>query len=458
MATSHDAPPAAAPAGRAPAASVAGTASGAADTAETAVDAAARSGLRAALPAVLLAGGLATLLLLLVDAREALGPLWEAVVAFVVLWPVRGTRAGRAVLIAVGLVAALFVLQQVGGVLAPFVVAFVLAYVLDPVVTRMRARFGWPRWVTSLVLALLLVGGLVGGLVFLVPMLVGQASALVGDAVALAQRLPARLNQSPLLDQLEASGVVDRAALTTEIGTYVQRLAQTLAAQLPAFALGLTRRLGDVLGLVTLLALFPVAFFYLLKDYPAVQRSLVSVLPRYRGRRAYLGKVGEVFGGYLRGQLAISAVSGVLVGGALVVLGMPFSLVIGLMAGLFNLIPTIGAILTYIFGALIMLVFSTPGNALIVLAVLGAQAFIEQSILTPRIMGQSVGLHPVVIMVSLLVAGTLFGFVGLLLAVPATALLAIAMRARREALVLEIDEDGADPATPAAGATAADAV
>ncbi len=423
-----------------------------------AVDAAARSGLRAALPAVLLTGGLATLLLLLVDARAALGPLWEAVVAVIVLWPVRGTRAGRAVLFAVALVVSLFVLAQVGGVLTPFVLAFVLAYVLDPAVTWARGRLGWPRWVTSLVLALALVGGLVVGLVFLVPMLIGQASALVGDIVALAQRLPAQLNQSALLDQLEAAGVVDRTALSTEIGATVQQLAQTLASQLPAFALGLTRRLGDVVGLVMLLALFPVAFFYLLKDYPAVQRSLVSVLPRYQGRRAYLTQVGQVFGGYVRGQLAISAISGVLVSVALVVLGMPFSLVIGLMAGVFNLVPTIGAILTYLFGALIMLVFSTPGNALIVLAVLGVQAFIEQSILTPRIMGQSVGLHPVVIMASLLVAGTLFGFVGLLLAVPATALLAIAMRARRDALVIEIDEDGADAATPAAGASAADAV
>jgi len=422
------------------------------------VDAAARSGLRAALPAVLLAGGLATLLLLLVDGRAALGPLWEAVVATLILWPIRGTRAGRAVLLAVGLVVSIVVLAQVGGVLTPFAVAFVLAYVLDPAVTWARGRLGWPRWVSSLVLALALVGGLVVGLVFLVPMLIGQASALVADVVALAQRLPSQLNQSALLDQLEAAGVVDRAALSAEIGATVQQLAQTLAAQLPAFALGLTRRLGDVVGLVMLLALFPVAFFYLLKDFPAVQRSLVSVLPRYRGRRAYLTQVGQVFGGYVRGQLAISAISGVLVSVALVVLGMPFSLVIGLMAGVFNLVPTIGAILTYLFGALIMLVFSTPTNALIVLAVLGAQAFIEQSILTPRIMGQSVGLHPVVIMASLLVAGTLFGFVGLLLAVPATALLAIALRARRDALVLEIDEDGADPATPAAGASAADAV
>jgi predicted PurR-regulated permease PerM len=393
--------------------------------------------------ALLLVGGLAALFLLLVEVRPSLGPFWAVAAGAVLLWPVRDTRAGRAVLGAGALVFGAFLLSQLGGVLTPFVLAFVLAYLLDPAVGWARKRWGWPRWLPTALLTLVVVAALVAVGVFLVPAVAAQVESLVRSAGAAAMRLPAWVQQSSWLDGLEEAGIVDRDALVEGLTGYVPQQIGAVTSRIPALLLGLTRQVGVVLGLVTLLALFPVLFFYMLKDFPVLQRGLVSLLPRVDGRREYLQQAGTVFGGYLRGQLTISAASAVLVAVPLVLFGVPFSLLLGLLAGLLNLIPNLGSILTYVIGTLLMLAFGTLGDVAIVLGVLSAQAVVEQAVLTPNIMGQSVGLHPVVIMLSLFVCGALFGFLGLLLAVPATALLASAIRAYRETLVLDFEGSGA---------------
>ena len=157
-----------------------------------------------------------------------------------------------------------------------------------------------------------------------------------------------------------------------------------------------------------------------------------------------------VFGSYVRGQLTISALSAVLVAVPLTLFGVPYSLLLGLAAGLLNLIPSLGSVLTYVLGVTLMLAFGTFSDVLIVLAVLAVQALIEQAVLTPNIMSQQVGLHPVVILLALFVSGALFGLLGLVLAVPAAALVAGVVRARREALVIDLGDDEEDADTPGA--------
>ena len=395
-------------------------------------------------PALLVAGGLGALGVLLFEVYPALGPFWAALAGGVVLWPVRKTRAGRAVLLALGAVLAGYVLSIVGGVLTPFVVVFVVAYLLDPLVERAEAK-GVPRWATTLAVTLAVVGAIVGGLVWLVPTLVSQVESLATGAIALAQRLPQIVEQSPFLNRLEAAGVVDREQLLGQLSNLVPQQAQALAGRAPALIGLVTKQVGALLGLVTTAALLPVLLFYMLKDFPRLRDSLVSLLPRVDGRRAYVGEVGRVFGSYLRGQLTISAASAVLVGVPLFLFGVPFSLVLGLAAGLLNLVPSIGSILTYVLGVVLMLAFGTTTDLLIVLGVLAAQAVIEQAVLTPNIMGHQVNLHPVVILVALFVSGALLGVVGFLLAVPGAALIASAVRAHREAFVLDVGADvGAD--------------
>ena len=390
-------------------------------------------------------GGLVATFYLLVTQAE-LGPLLVVVVGGVLVWPLREVRAARPVLLALGVVAAAHLFTQLGGVLAPFAVVFLLAYLLDPAVAWAARRWGVPRWASAAVLTLAALGAAVTAGVFLVPALLGQAEVLLTSASELILRLPTWVEQSAVLDGAEQAGLVDRDALVSELATFVPSQIQAAAERIPAIVTGLVRQIGTVLGTVMTAALLPVLLFYMLKDFPTLRDGLVSVLPRYRGRREYLARAGSVFGSYVRGLLVISAASAVIVAVPLFLLGVPYSLVLGLLAGLLNMIPSVGSILTYILGVSLMLVFGTWTDVLIVLAVLAGQAVIEQAFLTPNVMGQQVGVHPVVVLVALFVFGALFGLLGVLLAVPAAALVAGFVRASREALVLDLaDPDTEEP-------------
>ncbi len=393
--------------------------------------------------ALLVAGGLGALGLFLLVAAP--GPFWAVVAGAAVLWPVRTSRAGRAVTLALGIVAVGWVLSLIGGVLAPFVAVFVVAYVLDPVVTW-AARRGVPRWATTLGVVLALVGVVAGALVWLVPTAAAQVESLVTGAVALVQRLPEIARQSAFLDRLEAAGIVDRDALLSRLGEIAPQQIRALAERVPALVAFATQQVGAVVGLLTTAALVPVLLFYTLKDFPTLRDGLVSLLPRVDGGRPYVSEIGRVFGSYVRGQLLISVANGLLVGIPLFLFGVPFSLVLGIVAGLLNIVPSIGSILTYVLALTLMLAFGTASQLAITAGVLVVQAIIEQAVLTPTIMGNQVNLHPVVILVALFSAGALFGILGLLLAVPAAALIASAIRTHRDAFVLDLDTPAAaDP-------------
>ena len=394
---------------------------------------------------VLLAGGVLAVFALLWALRDALGPFWIAVAGAALLWPLRRERAAQAVLWAGGLVFGAYVLDRLAGALAPFVAVFVAAYLLDPVVAWAERRWRVPRWASTLALTLVVVGVVAGALVLLVPMVVGQVEDLTTQAVALALEAPEWVAESDALAQAEAAGLVDRAVLVEQITTFIPGQIQAALASVPAFVAGLFRRVGALLGLITTAALVPVLLFFCLKDFPMLRDGIVRLLPRVGGERAYLERAGTVFGSYVRGQLTISAASAVLVAVPLMLFGVPYSLLLGLAAGLLNLIPSLGSVLTYVLGVALMLAFGTFTDVLIVLGVLAVQAVIEQAVLTPNIMSQQVGLHPVVILLALFACGALFGLLGLILAVPAAALVAGVVRARREALVIDLGDDEGPP-------------
>jgi predicted PurR-regulated permease PerM len=147
-------------------------------------------------------------------------------------------------------------------------------------------------------------------------------------------------------------------------------------------------------------------------------------------------------GNYLRGQLIISLISGANVAVALVLFGVPFWLLIGLLVGVMNFVPRLGPIVGMVLGGCIALLFGGWTDALIVLIVILAQQLLEQTVLTPNILSYQMGLHPVLILFALLAFGTFMGIFGLLIAVPATAILVTIYRAWREELTLELNEYG----------------
>ncbi len=370
--------------------------------------------------------------LLLWDARAVLTPYVAFPLLAFVLWPLRTHPLGLRTLIAAALVFGTWFVTEMSAVLTPFLVAMALAYLLAPAVEGLVRR----RVPRGLAIAAVLVPFL-AGLVVLVLVLVPQIERQLLDFASRIPELARRVFGWGL--QLRERFVAGGGAglLTDEQLTRLQNLQpadlvalfrgkwEAIGAALWQGALGVGRGIGSglnlVLSIVGYVVVAPVVTYYLLKAWPELTGRVESLVPPTR-RAAVLGFLREydvALGRFVRGQLTEAALVGVLTGGALAILDFPGAVLIGVVAGIFNLIPVIGLPISIIPGIVFALVAPEVLPALLKLGVVFAVVqFIDGTITGPRIVGGSVGLNPVWVMLAVLVFGSLMGFVGMLLAVP----------------------------------------
>lgn len=394
----------------------------------------------------LLAGGMILFLVLLYEMREFLNPPLVAVAITLMLWPLRKVRVVRTVFVAAGFLLLMWFLDELSAILIPFGTVYLLAYLFNAPVTLVEERFGVPRWSSSLVATALLIGIFSLFIFLIVPSVVGQFEVLARHLVSAIGGLREWLQTTTLLDRLAEAGVVDKQQVISQLTEFVQEQATNLARSIPEAVQRVLSSISTLLAIITIATVMPVVLFYTLKDYPAITARLVELFPTFGGRRDYLVKAGGIVGNYLRGQLLISAIAAFNVSVALILLGMPFALLIGLLAGVLNMIPNIGIVVTNVIGVLIALIFGDPWivDVVKVLGVLLSQSLLEQAVLTPNIMSHQVGLHPVLIILSLFVFGYFMGAIGLLIAVPVTALIMTFYKSYRDQIQLELSDDGVD--------------
>jgi predicted PurR-regulated permease PerM len=189
------------------------------------------------------------------------------------------------------------------------------------------------------------------------------------------------------------------------------------------------RELGlRVFHVAIIFLLAPIIAFYLLVDLPHLGRVFESLIPRNRKDEVHLvaNRLNRAIGGFFRGQLVVALIVGVMVSIGLAIVGLPFWLLIGMIAGLFNMIPLIGPYIGGVPGIIIALTAGEgTGQAIAVVVVMVIAQQVDNHFITPNVMQRVVKLHPAVVMLALLAGGTIAGFMGLLLAVPATAVLKI---------------------------------
>lgn len=382
----------------------------------------------------LLLGGLVALALLLVDAHGVWGTMLTAAAGAIVLWPLRRYGAGKALLTAGALLLGMALIGPLGKVILPFLGVLGLAYLLNPAVTTAQARWNVPRGVSALALTGLAVGATVLLLVLLVPQLIEQVQALAAQAIGLLANAPAWLEGSELVAGLEENGIVDRTEIEAQLTTFLPEQIGALTAEIPGAVGFLTARISNLLEIVTIATILPVLLYYALKDFALIREEFIRLFPKWKGDRVYVSRTVAIVGGYLRGQLIIAAIAGFNISVALMLFGVPFALLIGVAAGALSLIPNIGAVITNVLAIGITLAAGTLGDVAIVAGVIFAQQMLESAVLTPNIMRQQVGLHPILVIMSLLVFGVLFGAIGLLIAVPLAAVLVAAYESYRESL------------------------
>jgi predicted PurR-regulated permease PerM len=390
----------------------------------------------------LVLGGIALFLLFLFQLQAFLSPPLVAAAAVILLWPVRRHRTVRALLLAGGFLLMIWFLDRLSTVLLPFAIIYLMAFLFDPVVGHLRDRYGIPRTASSLAITVLVLGLLVMFILLLVPSIFNELESLASRILLSIGDMREWLITAPFLDRLEEAGIIDKHEVAAQMTTFVQEQSMRITESIPAAVDRLLRSIGSLLGLIMILAITPVVLFYTLRDYPHIKRRLFELFPTFGGEREYLMKAGTVVGNYMRGQLTISLIATINISVGLLLFNVPFALLIGLMAGVLNLIPNIGAVILNVIASLIAIVFGDPWltTLIIVQVIVLGQQLLEAIVLTPKILSAHVGLHPVLIVLSLFVFGYLLGLFGLFIAVPATALIMALYKTYRDRMTLDLAE------------------
>lgn len=315
----------------------------------------------------------------------------------------------------------LLLLYALGNVMLPFLVGGAMAYFLDPVADRLE-RMGLSRTAATAAIALGAALIVVLAVLAIIPTLINQAVALVNAAPEISKRMQGFVLEK--FPQLADSTSTLRQALS-DIGATVQSKGGELVNAVFSSAL-------SVVSAVVFLLVVPVVAFYLLLDWDQMIERVDSLLPRDHAPviRRLAQEIDAVLAGFVRGQVSVCLLLGLYYSVALMLAGLQFGLVVGAIAGTITFIPYVGALVGGVL-AIGLALFQFWGDWVsigIVGAIFAAGQFIEGNILTPKLVGKSVGLHPVWLLFALSVFGSIFGFVGMLVAVPVAASIGVFIR------------------------------
>jgi len=327
--------------------------------------------------------------------------------------------------VAVGFLLLLWLLNDI---LLPFVVGAVVAYFFDPVVVRLQ-RAGLSRtWATAMV-TIIAVLFAVGVAMAILPPLFGQVQALIAKAPEFAVKAAQRVQ--PMIEPLRERMGLPPISLQ-ELQSDATKLAGQALGVVGGVAAKVAQRGVAVINLLGLLFLTPVVTFYLLRDWPKVLAAINGALPLDHADtiRHLAHESNAAVAGYLRGQALVCLCLGTIYGVGLSVVGLQFGFVIGLIAGLISFIPFVGTLVGATLSIGMALAQFPPewiGVVKVAIVFVIGHA-LEGNFLSPKLVGDRVGLHPVWIMFALLAGGSLFGFTGVLIAVPVAAVIGVVAR------------------------------
>jgi predicted PurR-regulated permease PerM len=313
------------------------------------------------------------------------------------------------------------------GILLPFVAGFALAYLLDPLADRLQ-KVGLGRLGASLIILILFVLFFILCLVVLVPLAAQQVGAFV-------ERLPGYVARLQQLVAEEGGPIIERlggSSALSEMQTSVGNLITQGIAWLGTFVQSLWSGGQALIGIMSLLVVTPVVAFYMLVDWDRMVVTVDSWLPlRQRTAiRAIAKDIDRAIAGFIRGQALVCIILGSFYALSLWMIDLNFGFLIGMTAGFLSFVPYVGSLTGLILSVGVAIVQFWPDWTWI-LATLGIFVFgqfVEGNILSPKLVGESVGLHPVWLMFALVAFGSMFGFVGLLLAVPLAAAVGVVAR------------------------------
>ncbi|MDT8901029.1 AI-2E family transporter [Anaeroselena agilis] len=322
--------------------------------------------------------------------------------------------------------AAFYLLSKVTPIYLPIILAIVFAFIINPLASRLArlragSRFLMPHGLAVALAIAVAIGVLTAVISFIFSPFVSEFNRLIVNLPALIQKIQA------------LTGRLEEQANSISLPANIRLIIDQILSSAASYAVTLGRRvLGATVGFaskVVELVVVPVLTYYFLKDWRALKSSAIEALPpdwRDRGR-VIIEEMGATVSGYIRGQAVVSVLMGFLAFVGMYFLGVDYPLVFGLLAALTETIPIVGPIIGAA-PAVFLAYLATPELAAKVIIFFLVIHQLENHIIVPKIMGKSIDLHPVTVIISLLIGGQLMGVVGMILAVPAAALLKVLYR------------------------------
>jgi len=322
-------------------------------------------------------------------------------------------------------VAFFYLLYVLRSVLMPFVAGILLAYLMDPLVEKLQKWKISRLWATILV-CLLVVLVVLPALCFLFGMIENQVALLIKATPKYLGLIMAKVK--PVIASLaerfpEMKGGQLEQMVKGNIGNALKFVGKVLSSLLSnSFAL---------INLISLILIMPVVTFYMLRDWGTFVSKFEDLLPKKSKKdiKDILKEINTIVSGFIRGQISVCLILGVFYSVGLKLVGLDLGLLVGFIAGVISFIPYVGSVTGFVLG--VILAFAQYGDATHVIYVVGVflcGQFLEGNFLTPKLVGENVGLHPVWVMFALLAGGVLLGFLGLMLAVPMAAIIGVLVR------------------------------
>jgi len=312
-------------------------------------------------------------------------------------------------------------------ILTPFVLGIVIAYLLNPLVSNLQKN-GLPRWAAVLLVLFLFMALMVLGLAVSIPIL-GKEIAQVTEALPTLSR---KLEEAARHIASYLSPYIDVSAIDTDqVVSNLQDKAGSILSAGGNVVTSVLKGGAAVAGFLATAFLMPIVAFYMMLDWPHFTHTLNDLLPRQSMPKIHriIDEIDLTLSGFIRGQVLVCVFLGTFYGLGLTLIGLEFGFLVGLAAGVLSIMPYVGSGTGLIVGiAMAWAQTKDPVMVGLVVSIFGLGQFIEGNFLTPKLVGDKVGLHPLWIIFALLAGGSLLGFTGLLIAVPVAACIGVLVR------------------------------
>ena len=313
-----------------------------------------------------------------------------------------------------------------GKVIFPFFISVILKYLLNPIVNFLEKK-KIPRAISTILIFLGVIAAAIIFILIILPTVKSEIEIVINNMPQYLEVL-----QQKIIPYLEETFKIPIPKTSEEI---IQELKTRLKGLSPDFVQwassyilkAFSSTLSFFLGILSFF-IVPVAAFYLLKDYNKIKEKAIDLIPKsYKKKaQALLSEIDTVLKGFILGQLFVSIILSVIYSIGLWIIGVDMPVVIGILSGLANMVPYLGLIVGIsTAGLMAFLEFQDFYHSLYVIILFGSAQGLEGMLISPRIVGERVGLHPLAILMAIFIGGNLFGFFGILLAVPVTAVLKV---------------------------------